>query len=210
MSILGVILAGGGSTRMGGGDKCLRRIGDRRILDYVRDSLGRQVGRMVLSANGDAARFADFGLPVLADRPGIVNGPLAGLLAVMEWNEAHGAGATHLVSVAADTPFFPSDLVDHLLAACGGSSSTIALATSDGRTHPVFGLWPVRLRADLVRWCGESEKHSVLGWAERHPLAKVPFPLRHLPDGRTLDPFFNINTPDDLALAASFVAASGE
>lgn len=210
MSILGVILAGGGSTRMGGGDKCLRRIGNRRILDYVCDRLSRQVGRMVLSANGEAGRFDDFGVPVIPDRPGVVDGPLAGLLAAMEWNEAQESKATHIVSVAADTPFFPADFVERLVAACGGSVSTIALATSNGRTHPVFGLWPVKLQADLVRWCGESERHSVLGWAERHPLAKVPFPLKHLPAGRTLDPFFNINTPEDLALAASFVAASGE
>jgi len=208
MIVLGVILAGGGSSRMGGGDKCLRRIGDRRVLDHVCDRLRDQVPRMILSANGAAERFADIGLPVVPDGPDAARGPLAGLLAAMDWNEAHGTGATHLASVAADTPFFPTDFVERLAAACGASRTIIALATSDGRTHPVFGLWPVNLRADLVRWCRENENHSVLGWAERHPLAKVPFPFERMADGRMRDPFFNLNTPDDLALATSFVAAS--
>jgi molybdenum cofactor guanylyltransferase len=208
MGILGVILAGGQSRRMGGSNKCFELVGGQSLLAHVCDRLRPQVAQMVISANGPAERYSAFGLPVIPDLPGVVEGPLAGLLAAMESDVAQRLGATHIASVAADTPFLPANLVESLRAASSDSNYTIALATSGGRTHSVIGLWPIALRADLVRWCGETDKPTVLAWADRHPLAKVPFPFERLADGRERDPFFNVNTPDDLALAASLVEAS--
>jgi molybdopterin-guanine dinucleotide biosynthesis protein A len=193
---------------MGGGDKCLRQLGQQTVLSHVCNGFRPQVVRAILSANGSPDRFADCGLSVVADRPGIIEGPLAGLLAAMEWAAEHDPAVTHIASVAADTPFFPNDLVARLDAACEGSSCTVAIATSAGHTHWIFGLWPVALRPDLIRWATETDDPKVMAWAQRHPLAKVSFPLERLPDGRELDPFFNINTPDDLALATSLMAAS--
>lgn len=165
---------------------------------------------MILSANGAATRFADYGMPVVADHAGIIDGPLAGLLSAMKWAMAHRPDITHLASVAADTPFFPQDLVSRLCTACDGSPDTVALAMSDGRTHWIFGLWPVALRADLARWASETDNPKVMDWAQRHPLAKVSFAFERLPDGQERDPFFNINTPEDLALATSMMAASAQ
>lgn len=209
MNILGVILAGGKSRRMGGGDKCLTQLGNESLLQHVHDRLRPQVDHMVLSANGAPERFADCDIPVIADSPDRLAGPLAGILTAMEWAAARLPDVGRIVSVAADTPFFPEDLVSRLIAACDGSGHTVALATSNGVTHPVFGLWPVALRADLVRWGRETENPRVMAWAQRHPLAKVPFDVERLPNGTERDPFFNINTPEDLARAASLVAPSG-
>lgn len=206
MGILGVILAGGQSRRMGGGDKCLKLLGDKLLLSYICERLEPQVDAMILSANGTPERFAEFGIPVVSDGPNPVRGPLAGILAGMDWAAAHDREFTHIASVAADTPFFPDDLVARLKVPCAGSLFTIALATSDGVTHPVFGLWPMMLRPDLARWGTETDDWSVMSWAARHPLAKVPFAFEELTDGRMRDPFFNINSPDDLASAEAFVA----
>ncbi len=185
----GVILAGGLATRMGGGDKGELQLGDRTLLSHVIARLGPQVSDMALNANGDPARFAGYGLPVLPDRIAGHPGPLAGVLAGLDW--AAGQGAETIVTAAADTPFFPVDLVAHLQAAAAGMRHPLVLAaTPDGHRHPTFGLWPVALRDDLRAALKDGLRKVVL-WTDAH-------------DGRTAlfegggDPFFNINTPGDL------------
>lgn len=187
----GIILAGGKATRMGGGDKGHLMLGGRTILSRVIERLGPQVADMALNANGDPQRFAGDGLPVLPDTVGGHVGPLAGVLAGMDWAAARGA--THVVSAAADTPFFPCDLVPRLLLAAESGGKPIALAaTADGR-QPTFGLWPVALRDDLRAALEEGLRKVVL-WTDRHGAAEAMFAGRP-------DPFFNVNTPEDLALA---------
>ena len=189
---LGVILAGGQATRMGGGDKGLLPLGDSTILGHVIDRFAPQVAGLALNANGDPARFAELALPVLPDSVEGFAGPLAGVLAGLDWATAQGA--THIVTAAADTPFFPADLVPRLLLAAEQKGAPIALArTADGR-HPTFGLWPVSLRDDL-RASLESGVRKVVLWTDRHGTAMADFPVLGF------DPFFNVNTPEDLAEA---------
>ena len=186
-----IILAGGRATRMGGGDKGLLPLGNATLMDQVLERLLPQVAAAAINANGDPARFARFGLPVLADPVAGFVGPLAGVLAGLDW--AAGEGAETVVSVAADTPFFPCDLAAQLLLAAEGMQAPLALAaTSDGR-HPTFGLWPVALRDDL-RAALEGGLRKVVQWTDAHGAATAMFPSPP-------DPFFNVNTPEDLARA---------
>ncbi|WP_085869827.1 molybdenum cofactor guanylyltransferase MobA [Pseudoruegeria aquimaris] len=199
---LGVILAGGKATRMGGGDKGLLEIGGVSLLERVIGRIGPQVGGLALNANGDPGRFAAFGLPVLADGIAGYPGPLAGVLAGLDWAAAQGAD--HLVSVAADTPFFPEDLVPRLLLAAETAGKPIALAATprpDGGEwrHPTFGLWPVALRHDL-REALEGGLRKVVHWTDRHGTATARFPAQ------PYDPFFNVNTPEDLETARAMAA----
>lgn len=190
---VGIILAGGKATRMGGGDKGALVIGGRSMLDHVIDRLGPQVDRLVLNANGDPARFIEYGLPVCADTLPDHPGPLAGVLAGMEW--AAQNGHSHIVTAAADTPFFPIDLVARLTRAADRAGTPIALAGTQegGRSyrHPTFGLWPVDLRADLKAALQDGLRKVVL-WTDKHGAATAAFDD---------DAFFNVNTPDDLAMA---------
>ncbi|HSA80662.1 MAG TPA: molybdenum cofactor guanylyltransferase MobA [Geminicoccaceae bacterium] len=195
-SVLGVLLAGGRARRMGGGDKCLRPLGDRTILAHVIERARPQVSALLLNANGDPGRFAGFGLPVAADVVEGFAGPLAGVLTGMTWARANRPDLPWIATIATDTPFFPRDLVARLLAAVerdGGAD--LACAGSDGRAHPVFGLWPVRLAADLRRAMLDEQLRKVDLWTTRHRLVQVDFPAR------PIDPFFNANRPDDLAEA---------
>lgn len=189
----GIILAGGAARRMGGGDKPLRALGDGTLLSHVIGRIAPQVAGLALSANGDPARFARFGLAVLADADADRPGPLAGILAGMDW--AAAAGAEAVVSVAGDTPFLPPDLVPRLLLAGGGGP---ALAATAGGRHPTFALWPVRLRDDL-RAALERGERRVAAFADRHGAETALFP------DRPFDPFFNVNTPDDLARARAML-----
>ncbi len=200
--IVGCILAGGRSSRMGGGDKTLLPIGGKPMLAHVRDRLRSQVGRVLLNANGDPDRLAAFDLPVVADTIAGFAGPLAGVAACMNWAAALGTEVTHIVTVAADTPFFPSDLVDRLAAATDLAERSIAMATTDGHRHPVFALWPVALRHDLEDWMGTTDTYKVIVWARRHDLQMVEFPMIDAERG-PIDPFFNVNTPEDLATAGA-------
>ncbi|MCH8465230.1 MAG: molybdenum cofactor guanylyltransferase MobA [Roseinatronobacter sp.] len=195
---LGVILAGGQATRMGGGDKGLRMVAGRRLLDHVLERLAPQVAAMALNANGAPARFAEFGLPVLPDSLPDFPGPLAGVLAGMDWAAAQGAEA--VVSVAADTPFFPRDLVARLQAAAGPSRLALAATREGGKLwrHPTFGLWPVALRDDL-RAALEGGLRKVVIWTDKHGAGTAEF------DTLPFDPFFNINTPQDIETAAQLV-----
>ncbi|MGH7075571.1 MAG: molybdenum cofactor guanylyltransferase MobA [Stellaceae bacterium] len=197
---LGIILAGGRARRLGGQDKSLLPLGGRPLLAHVIDRAKPQVAALALSANGDPARFADFGLPVLADAvPGFA-GPLAGILAALDWAAAR-PGIACVASFACDTPFFPRDLVARLAAARGREHAAIASAAAAGRVHPVFALWPVEQRAALRRALEEEGLRKVDAWTARHPFARVEFPA--LP----IDPFFNINTSADLARAEALLPA---
>lgn len=198
--VVGVLLAGGLARRMGGGDKCLRPLGGRPLLAHVIDRAAPQARTLLLNANGDPGRFAAFGLPVVADVvPGFA-GPLAGVLSALEWAAATRPGAAHLVSIATDTPFFPPDLVPRLLAAVADGGHELACAASGGRTHPVFGLWPVALAGELRRALVEEGMRKIDAWTARHRLAVVEFP------DRPRDPFFNTNRPEDLARAEELLA----
>jgi molybdopterin-guanine dinucleotide biosynthesis protein A len=195
----GVILAGGQARRMGGGDKGRLRLGGHSLLTRVVDRLGPQVDRLALNANGDAARFADLRLPVLPDSVAGYAGPLAGVLAGLDW--AASIGAPHIVTAAADTPFFPPDLVPRLLLAAGPSGMALAATRdTDGRLwqHPTFGLWPTALRDDL-RAALVGGLRKVVLWTDSHSAGTAEFPVIGL------DPFFNINTPEDLAQAEALL-----
>jgi molybdopterin-guanine dinucleotide biosynthesis protein A len=192
----GVILAGGQARRMGGGDKGLLPLGSSTILGHVIDRLAPQVAGLALNANGEQDRFASFGLPVVSDSIDGFAGPLAGVLAGLDWAAARGAD--HIVTAAADTPFFPADLVPRLLMAAEDQGHPIALARTDNGRHPTFGLWPVVLREDLRIALTEGVR-KVVQWTDKHGTAMADFPT-----GR-FDPFFNVNTPEDLALAQSYL-----
>lgn len=193
--IPGVILAGGLARRMGGGDKSLRVLGGRTILSHVIDRLAPQVSDMALNANGDASRFAPHGLPVLPDPVGEFPGPLAGVLAGLDWAAERGTDA--IVTVAADTPFFPGTLAADLQAAARAERQPIALAATDGR-HPTFGLWPTSLREDL-RAALRDGVRKVVQWTDAHGAATATFAAE------PFDPFFNINTPEDLTRAEALL-----
>ncbi|MEZ5778326.1 MAG: molybdenum cofactor guanylyltransferase MobA [Paracoccaceae bacterium] len=193
--IPGVILAGGRATRMGGGDKGLRTVGGKRLIDHVIARLAPQCGPLAINANGDPARFAEFALPVLPDSLPDHPGPLAGVLSGLDW--AAESGARAIVTVAADTPFFPADLVKRLCDAAGPSGLALAASPDDdGKLwqHPTFGLWPVALRHDL-RAALEGGLRKIVRWTEPHAAGTAVFA------SDPFDPFFNINTPEDIALA---------
>lgn len=202
-----VILAGGKSTRMGVEDKALMPLNGRPMIARVIEALEPQVERIVISANGDPARFAEFGLPVVPDTIEGHPGPLAGLLAGMRWSEANLPEARFIVSVAADSPFFPPDLVERLAEGCGRDENTVALAASTAGTHPIFGLWPVKLADPLEKLLTSGKDGKMLDFADRFMRFNVPFDDIHLPDGRGADPFFNVNTPEHAAEAAEIAAA---
>ncbi|MEM8849688.1 MAG: molybdenum cofactor guanylyltransferase MobA [Pseudomonadota bacterium] len=186
-----VILAGGRATRMGGGDKGRLLLKGRPLIDHVLARLGPQVDRIAINANGDPARWADLDLPVLADPLPDHPGPLAGVLAGLEW--AASVGCPHIVTAAADTPFLPPDLVPRLLERAGPSGLALA-ATREGEhvwPQPTFGLWPTPLRFDL-REALDHGTRKILHWTDRHAPGVAIFPEAH---------FFNVNTPEDLAQA---------
>jgi molybdopterin-guanine dinucleotide biosynthesis protein A len=199
VKVVGLLLAGGQSRRMGGGDKALRLLGGIPLLERVIERLRPQVDALVLNANGDPARFANFALPVAADTvPGFV-GPLAGVLAGLDWAASHRPDCPYVVSVATDAPFLPIDLVARLAEALDEAGADLACAASGGRSHPVFGLWPVQLRDDLRRAVVDQGIHKVDLWTARHQLTTVSFPVQ------PVDPFFNANRPEDLEAAAALL-----
>ena len=197
-SPVGCILAGGLARRMGGGDKPLLDLNGRSMLAHVIARLRPQVGAMLLNANGDPDRFASYGLPVAPDPIDGFAGPLAGVLAGLTWARAHAPDATGIVSVAGDTPFFPDDLVETLLAARGDHADRIVLARSGGKLHPVFGYWPSTMTDPLRAFLEAGETRKVLAFVDKMPNTSAEF--APTADGR--DPFFNVNTPDDLTVAS--------
>lgn len=200
-SVAGILLAGGLSRRMGGGDKALRPLAGRSMLDRVVDRVRPQVGRLAVNANGDPARFAAFDLPVLPDVVPGYAGPLAGVLTGLDWAAAEVPEARWVATFATDAPFLPTDLVARLLEAATAEGAVMACAASDGRRHPVFGLWPVRLRDELRAAMIEEGVRKVDAWTARYRLAVAEFPTN------PMDPFFNANRPDDLAEAERMIAA---
>ncbi len=203
--VAGVLLAGGQSRRMGGGDKCLRDLAGRPILAHILERVAPQVGPLLLNANGDPARFAAFGLPVAADVVGGYAGPLAGVLTGLEWAAAEAPGVAWVASFACDAPFLPRDLVARLAAAVADEGAEMACAASGGRPHPVFGLWPVALRGALRRALVEEEIRKVDRWTARYRLVEVAFPPLETAAG-PLDPFFNTNEAEDLRAAERYLA----
>lgn len=194
--VTGVILAGGLSRRMGGGDKGLLDLAGKPMLGHVIERLAPQVTRLAINANGDPARFSAFGLPIVPDTVGGFAGPLAGVLAGMRWSAANAPSARAIVTAAGDAPLLPHNLVARLLAAVEGRSGAIALAQSAGELHPVIGLWPVALADDLEEQLSKGLR-KVLHWTDRHGTVPVPFPPLRL-GGVEIDPFFNTNTPQEL------------
>lgn len=199
--IVGVILAGGLSSRMGGGDKALRPLAGRPILGRVIERFAPQVEALALSANGDPARFAAFGLPVLPDGVAGFPGPLAGVLAGMDWAARHGAA--YVATAAADTPFLPQDCVLALRAAMVAAETPLAMAMTPRAgggldRHPTFGLWSVALRENL-RTALAGGLRKVVAWTEPMGCARAVFHDRG-------EPFFNVNTPEDLERAEAMAA----
>lgn len=194
--VTGVLLAGGQSRRMGGGDKGLLELAGRPMLAHVICRLAPQVGGLVINANGDPGRFGAFGLPVVPDTIGGFVGPLAGVLAGMRWAAANTPQARWVVTAAGDAPLLPSDLVARLATAAKKRPGAIALAQSHGELHPVIGLWPVALAQDLEEHLRGGVR-KVLDWTEKHGTIPVPFPPTHV-CGIDIDPFFNANTPQEL------------
>lgn len=199
--IAGVILAGGRSTRMGGSDKALLAVGERPLLAYVIDRLRPQVNALALNANGDPARFAAVGLPIVADTVGGFAGPLAGILAGLLWARRQRQAPEAIVTAAADTPFFPVDLAERLGAAAADRGG-LAVARTNGRLHPVFGYFPIACAEDLDDFLSHAKSRKVTDWLDRVGFTAVDFAGGE----GVLDPFFNINTPVDLAAAEARLA----
>lgn len=201
--VVAVLLAGGLSRRMGGHDKMLRDLGGKSILARVVARIKPQADRLLLNANGDAARFADFSLPVAADVIEGHPGPLAGVLTGMEWARANAPDCPWVVTAPTDAPFLPRDLVRRLLAAVEAEGADMACAFSGGRHHPVCGLWPVRLAGELRRAMLEEDIRKVDIWTARYRLAVADWPTD------PVDPFFNANRPEDLAEAERILGETG-
>lgn len=199
-AIPGVLLAGGLARRMGGGDKPMRQIAGRTILDRVIARLAPQCDGLIINANGDPARFASFGLPVVADSVADFPGPLAGILAALDWTAANRPEVSLILSAAADCPFLPRDLVSRLHRALIAENAQLAVAASDGQSHPVIGLWSVALRDELRHSLVVEDIRKIDRWTARYRLATVTWPVT------PVDPFFNANTMDDIAEAERLAA----
>jgi molybdopterin-guanine dinucleotide biosynthesis protein A len=204
IQIPGVLLAGGLARRMGGGDKPMRTIGGRTLLARVIARLAAQCDGLILNANGDPARFAAFGLPVIADGVADFPGPLAGILAALDWVAANRPEVTWMLSAAGDCPFLPRDLVGRLHQALVYENAELAVAASGGQSHPVIGLWRVSLREELRHALVVEDIRRIDRWTARYRLATVSWPTT------PLDPFFNANTVEDIAEAERLAALDGD
>lgn len=202
MKVLGVLLAGGLSRRMGGGDKGLIPLGNRPVMAHAFDRLKAQTDTIIINANGDPSRFSGFKTAVVPDTITGFAGPLAGVLAGLRYAASLDKPPIYIASAAADTPFFPKNLVSEFLQR-SSTDRTIVLATSNQRRHPVFGLWPVALADDLDQWLQHEENRKVLSWVDRHDWATSNFE-----ETGGYDPFFNINTPEDLAKAQDLLTGT--
>lgn len=198
---LGLILAGGLARRMGGGDKALIKIGETTILERTLARFAPQCARVIINANGDPARFAFTGLTVIPDSVAEFPGPLAGILAALEWAAAHTPHIEWVASVPGDCPFLPRDLVARLHQAREAAGAPLACARSGEWRHPVVGLWRVDLRDDLRRALVDEDLRKIEVWTARHGVAVADWPTE------PVDPFFNVNTPEDV-VAATRIAES--
>lgn len=200
--VCGVLLAGGLARRMGGGDKCLRPLAGKPILDHILERIRPQANCLVINANGDPARFDGFGLPVASDAVEGYAGPLAGVLTGMEWAARHAPVCDLILTVPSDAPFLPHDLAERLEDRMIAEGADIACASSGGRTHPPIALWPVSLAEELREAMTVEEIRKVDIWTARYKVAVADWPTD------PLDPFFNANRPDDLAEAEKMLAAA--
>jgi molybdopterin-guanine dinucleotide biosynthesis protein A len=198
--IVAILLAGGLARRMGGGDKCLREIGGRSLLSHVIDRIAPQADHVLLNANGDPARFSAFGLPVLADVVEGYAGPLAGILTGLDWASRYVSECEWVISVPTDAPFIPIDYVSRMMGAIEGDQVELACAVSNGRRHPVAGLWPLRLMEELRTALIDQDIRKIDLWTDRYQVVDVEFLCE------PIDPFFNANRPEDLAEAEAFLA----
>jgi molybdopterin-guanine dinucleotide biosynthesis protein A len=199
-NVCGLLLAGGQSRRMGGGDKCLRDLGGETVLSRILHIARPQVTKLVLNANGDGARFSDYDVPVAADVVDGFAGPLAGILTGLEWAKKFAPECEWVASFACDAPFAPHDLVSRFLSAVKKEGADLACATSAGRDQPVFGLWPVRLAEDLRKALIEEDMRKVDLWTARYRLARYDWATE------PVDPFFNVNRPEDLERAGTMLS----
>jgi molybdopterin-guanine dinucleotide biosynthesis protein A len=197
---IGAILAGGLARRLGGGDKTLRTVGGRTVLARLIDRLAPQVKRLIINVNNDPDRFGDLHLPIVPDSIPGYHGPLAGVLAALDWVSGAEPAIEFVVTAAGDVPFLPRDLVRRLHAALRRDEAVLACAGSDGRTHPIIALWPVSLRAELRNAVAEEGTRRVDRFTGRYRLAMEQWPTD------PADPFFNVNTPEDLAEANRLIA----
>lgn len=204
MAMIGIILAGGLASRMGGVDKGLKTVGGTPILDRVVATMRSQCDHLIINANGDAGRLSAYGLPIVPDDMADHPGPLAGVLAALDWAAVHHPDAPFAVTAPNDTPFLPRDLVDRLRARRVEDRAAIVCARSGGSTHPVVALWPVDLRHDLRRALVDEGLRRVGRFLERHPLAYADWAAE------PFDPFFNANAPADLAEAEMIATRYGE
>jgi molybdenum cofactor guanylyltransferase len=204
--VVGVLLAGGRSSRMGGGDKCLLPLGGQPMLAHVIDRLRPQVSDLVINANGDVARFAAFDLPVIEDRLEGHAGPLAGVHAGIEWARSNRPRSRFIVTAATDTPFFPTDIVMRFRAAVGDAEPRLIVARSEVGVHPVFALWPLSLGPALEASV-KTGMRKVQAWVADHDAEEIYFGAMEIGGGK-VDPFFNINRPQDLAEAEALLEAA--
>ena len=202
-STLGVLLAGGLARRMGGGDKPMKTIGGRTILERVIARLAPQCDGLILNANGDPARFAAFGLPVIADTVEGFAGPLAGILTALDWAAAYRPDVEWVLSAATDCPFLPRDLVARLQHARISEGAQLAVAASGEQIHPVIGIWSVALRGELRHALVVEDMRKIDRWTARYKLATVTWP------DKPIDPFFNANTIEDVAEAEQLAVLDG-
>jgi molybdopterin-guanine dinucleotide biosynthesis protein A len=196
--VAGVVLAGGLSRRMGGGDKGLKEIGGQPILERVIATIRPQLAALALNANGDSSRFSSYGLPIIPDGVADFPGPLAGILAGLDWAASELPNIAYLLSVPTDTPFLPDDLAMRLRQAVR-EGAELASVISGGQTHPVIGLWPVSLRHELRQALIGENLRKIDRFTARYRLALVEYPLT------PCDPFFNVNTPEDVELAEGYL-----
>lgn len=197
--ICGVILAGGQSRRMGGGDKCLATLGGRTLLHYSLDAAESQVGPILINSNSDPILFSEYGYPVVPDVVRGFVGPLAGILTGMEWARVNAPQCNWIMSFASDAPFIPYDLAQRMMVKVENDGADIACASSGGRFHPVFAIWPIRLAGSLRNAIVDEGVRKVDHWTASHKLTVVEY------QSVGLDPFFNINNPEDLELAAKLL-----
>jgi molybdopterin-guanine dinucleotide biosynthesis protein A len=195
--VVGVLLAGGQARRMGGGDKCLREISGRRLIDILIERVQPQVSNLIINANGDPKRFEGLGLEIVADTIDGYAGPLAGVLTGLEWAKSYVKDASWVASFATDAPFVPRNMVLRLSQAIKDNSADMACAMTNNRTHPVFALWPIRLIEELRHAMVKEEMRKIDRWTSRYKIAHVDF------YSKLVDPFFNVNRPEDLAHAES-------
>jgi len=198
-TVIGLLLAGGLARRFGGGDKCLIELRGKPLLDHVIERAGPQVDRLLLSANGDPDRFRGYGLEVIADVVEGYAGPLAGILTGLEWVREHAPEAAWVASFPTDAPVLPMDLVARMLAAIAEQGADMACAMSNGRAHPVIALWPVGIATELRAALVDKDVRKIDRFTAGYHIVHVDFSVNDL------DPFLNVNTPDDLAHASEFL-----